>query len=126
MENVIVLPEELYDAVRRKAAAQRKTADALVIEWVSEQLDEWERGEIIQAFEAEVAAFEQLRPALLELYADQYVAIYQGQVVASGDEKLALLDEVRQKFGNVVCYIEKVAVDSPRTVHMPSVRIARL
>ena len=126
MENVIVLPEELYDAVRRKAAAQRKTADALVIEWVSEQLDEWERGEIIQAFEAEVAAFEQLRPALLELYADQYVAIYQGQVVASGDEKLALLDEVRQKFGNVVCYIEKVAVDSPRTVRMPSVRITRL
>lgn len=126
MENVIVLPEELYDAVRRKAAAQRKTADALVIEWVSEQLDEWERGEIIQAFTAEVAAFEQLRPALLGLYADQYVAIYQGQVVASGNEKLALLDEVRQKFGNVVCYIEKVAMDSPRTVRMPSVRIARL
>ena len=125
MQNMIQLPQDLYNAVRKKAAAQQKTTDALVTEWVSEHLDESETSEMTQAFEIEVAAFEQMRAELLTQYAGQYVAIYQGKVVASGSEKLALLDKVREQYGNVVCYIEKVATDSPRTVRMPSVRVAR-
>ena len=125
MQNMVKLPQDLYDAVRKKAAAQQKTTDDLVTEWVSEHLDESETNEVTQAFEREVAAFEQLRPALLKQYAGKYVAIYQGEVIASGDEKLALLDQVRERFGQVVCYIEKVAADSPRTVRMPSVRVVR-
>ncbi|MAT97699.1 MAG: hypothetical protein CL608_11190 [Anaerolineaceae bacterium] len=125
MQNMIQLPQDLYDAVRKKAAAQKKTTDALVIEWVSEHLDESETSEITQVFEQEVAAFERMRSDLLVQYAGQYVAIYQGKVVASGSEKLALLDKVREQYGNVVCYIEKVASDSPRTVRMPSVRVSR-
>lgn len=90
-----------------------------------EHLDESETNEVTKAFEQEVAAFEQLRPALLKHYAGKYVAIYQGEVVASGDEKLALLDQVRERFGHVVCHIEKVTPESPRTVRMPSVRVVR-
>ena len=100
MQNMVKLPQELYDAVRKKAAAQQKTTDDLVTEWVSEHLDESETSEVTQAFEREVAAFEQLRPALLKQYPGKYVAIYQGEVVASGDEKLALLDQVRERFGH--------------------------
>ncbi len=125
MQYTIHLPQELYDAIRKRAAAQQKTTEALIIEWVSEHLDESETSDITQAFEQEVAAFEQLKPKLLEQYPGKFVAIYQGRVVASGDQKLALLDQVREQFGNVVCYIEKVAADSPRTVRMPSVRIVR-
>ena len=66
-----------------------------------------------------------MRAELLTQYADQFVAIYQGKVVASGSEKLALLDKVREQYGNVVCYIEKVAPDSPRTVRMPPACVAR-
>ena len=125
MQNTVQLPQDLYNAVRKKAAAQRKTTDALVIEWVSEHLDEAETSEINQAFAQEIAAFEQLKPTLFQQYAGEFVAIYQGKVVASGSEKLALLDQVREQFGNVICYIEKVAPDSPRTVRMPSVRVVR-
>lgn len=125
MQNMIQLPKDLYDAVRKKAAAQQKTTDALVTEWISEHLEESETSEINQAFEQEVAAFEQMRADLLTQYAGQFVAIYQGKVVATGSEKLALLNQVREQYGNVVCYIEKVASDSPRTVRMPSIRIAR-
>jgi hypothetical protein len=71
------------------------------------------------------AAFERMRAALLEKYPGQYVAIYQGEVIASGDEKLALLEHVREQFGHIVCYIEKVSADSPRTVRMPSIHVAR-
>jgi hypothetical protein len=125
MQNMIQLPPELYDAVRKRAVTQQKTTDALVIEWLSEHLDESETSEITQAFEQEVAAFERMMAALLEEYAGLYVAVYQGKVIASGDEKLALLDQVRERFGHIVCYIEKVSVDSPRTVRMPSIHVAR-
>lgn len=125
MSNTIQLPKDLYEAIHEKAVAQEKTAEALVIEWVSEHLDESETSEITHAFEQEVAAFEKLRPALLEQYGGQYVAIYQGKVIASGEEKLALLDSVRDRLGHIVCYIEKVTPDSPRTVRMPSVRVSR-
>lgn len=84
-----------------------------------------ETNEILQAFEQEIAAFELLNPTLLEQYPEQYVAIYQGQVIATGDEKLALLEQVREQFGNIVCYIEKASPDSPRTVRMPSIRVSR-
>ncbi len=124
MQNVVKLPQDLYDAIRKKAAAQQKTTDALVIEWVSEHIDQSDTSEITQAFEQEVAAFEKLKPTLLEQYTGKFVAIYQGNVVAIGDDKLNLLDEVRKRFGHVVCYIEKVAIDSPRTVRIPSLHIA--
>lgn len=125
MQNTIQLPPELYDAVRKRAITQKKTTEALVIEWLSEYLDESETSEINQAFEQEVAAFERMRSALLEKYPGQYVAIYQGKVIAIGDEKLVLLDQVREQFGHIVCYIEKVAADSPRTVRIPSVHVVR-
>lgn len=125
MQNMIQLPQDLYDAVHKKAAAQQKTIDTLVTEWISEHLDESETSEITQAFEQEVAAFEQVHADLLTQYAGQFVAIYQGKVVASGSEKLALLDKVRGQYGNVVCYIEKAASNSPRTVRMPSACVAR-
>jgi len=125
MQNIIQLPQDLYEAVSKKAVAQHKTTNALVIEWVSEYLGESETSEIIEAFEQEVAAFEQLKLTLLQQYAGQFVAIYQGKVVASGNEKLTLLDRVREEFGNVVCYIEQVTPDAPRTVRIPSVRVVR-
>ncbi len=125
MQNTIQLPSDLYDAVNKRATAQQKTTDDLVIEWVAEHLNEPEADKIEQSFAREIAAFEQQRAELLKQYAGKYVAIYQGKVVASGDDKLALLDQVRQQYGNVVCYIEKVTPDSPRTVRMPSVHVIR-
>lgn len=123
MQNSIQLPQEMYETVRIRALAQRKTTDDLVIEWVAEHLEEPTTNENTRALDREVAAYEQLKPTLLEQYAGQYVAIYQGQVVASGTDKLALIDQVRQRLGHVVFYAEKVTPDSPRTVRMPSVRV---
>ena len=125
MKHTIHLPEDIYEAVRKKAVAQDKTTDALVIEWVSEHLEESETSEIMRAFEQEVAAFERMRPSLMAHLKGQFVAIYQGEVIATGDDKLALLNQVREQHGDIVCYIEKVVPDSPRTVRMPSARVVR-
>lgn len=61
----------------------------------------------------EVAAFERLKPTLQEQYGGQAVAIYQGQVVAAGDDKMAVLGRVLDEYGPVPCYIEWVEPESP-------------
>lgn len=124
MQNVIQLPPDLFDALHKEALAQRKTTDTLVVEWVSARLDMSEMRGVDDAFEQEVAIFEQLKPTLLKQYKDQYVAIHNGEIVANGYDKLALLHQVRKQFGDIICYIEKVAVESPRIVRVPSHRLA--
>lgn len=76
-------------------------------------------------FEQEVLAFERLKPQLLQQYPDRVVAIYQGQVVAVEDNRLDVLDQVWDQFGEVPCYVEKVAAETPRRVRMPSVWIRK-
>lgn len=76
-------------------------------------------------FADEVAAFERLKPALQKDHAGQVVAIYQGQVVAVGDDKMAVLGQVLDKYGPISCYIEWVESESPRQVRLPSAWISR-
>lgn len=78
-----------------------------------------------QEFEAEIANFERLKAQLLQQYPNKFVAIYQGEMVAVGDDKMNVLATVQGKFGNVPCYITKVTEDGPRRVHMLSPRIVR-
>ncbi|MBX2999644.1 MAG: hypothetical protein KF893_14090 [Caldilineaceae bacterium] len=72
-----------------------------------------------------IAAFERLLPQLLEQYRGQAVAIYQGRVVASGDDKMAVLGQVLDEYGPVPCYIEWVDPESPRRARVPSVWVKR-
>lgn len=67
-----------------------------------------------------VAAFERLKPQLMSEYAGRVVAVYQEQVVAVGDDRLTVFDEVVKKYGHVPCYIEWVEPETPRRVRMPS------
>lgn len=72
-------------------------------------------------FEAEVAAFERLKPELLKRYRGCAVAIHQGQVVEVGDDKMDVLAQVLKRLGNVRCYVEWVEPDTPRRARMPTV-----
>ncbi len=75
-----------------------------------------------QQFLAEVAAFERLKPTLLQTHYGQVVAIYQAQVAVVGSTREMVLRQMRERFGNVPCYVEWVAEDVPRRVRVPSVR----
>jgi hypothetical protein len=121
MQQTVQLPQELYEAVREHAKNQRKTADDLIVEWVSEKIGESETAEADKSFEQEAAAFKALLPELLTQYPGQYVAIYQGQVVGHGDNRLALVKEIYNQFGEVSCYVGKATSEPPRRVRMTSV-----
>ena len=126
-ENIIQLPAKIYDAVCKQAKVKQKTPDVLVTEWVATHLetDFAHKDETEVAFEQEIAAFNKLKPTLLQQYPNQYVAIYQGQVVAYGDKKLAVSRQVRETLGAVVYYVALVSPDEPRTVRIPSVWVTR-
>ena len=76
-------------------------------------------------FEREVAAFERLKPALQEQHAGRAVAVHGGQIVAVGDDKMAVLDDVIAHFGPVPCYIEWVEPETPRRARISSAWVAR-
>lgn len=79
----------------------------------------------LASFEREVAAFEALDPQIQEQYAGRAVAIYQGQIIADGDSKLAVLDAVLARLGQVPCYVDWVKPIGPKRVRVPSVWIAQ-
>jgi hypothetical protein len=121
MQQTVQLPQDLYEAVGKRAKTQQKTTNDLVVEWLSEKVEETEIAEADVAFEQEAAAFEALKPQLLEQYLNQYVAIYQGQIVGNGDNRLTLVKNVYNQFGEVPCYVEKVTLEPPRRARIPSV-----
>ena len=123
MQSTVQLPTDMYTAVWQQAKAQRISVDALVTRWVAKHIMPSTTTSDSGSFEREIAAFERLMPTLLKTYPDQYVAIYQEKVIASGDKKLPLLHQVREEFGEVTCYIEKVTPDYPQTVRIPSMRV---
>lgn len=125
-DHYVGLPDQLYQAVRRQADAEDKTADALVIEWVAERVDDLEsKSSQLDLFQQQAAAFQRMKPELLELYAGQYVAVRQGEVVASGKDKLDVSRQVRAQYGPGGYYVALVTVDEPRTVRMLSPRVVR-
>jgi hypothetical protein len=119
-QTTVQLPKELYDAVRKRAAARATTPDALVAEWVSAQVDTEQNEERRAAFEQEIAAFEEMKPTLLKQYSGQYVGIHQGQVVAVGPSRVQVVKDIYERLGQVVCYVEKVSTEPLRRVRIPS------
>lgn len=78
-----------------------------------------------QAFETELAHFERLKPQLLQQYPGRYVAIYQGAVVAVGDDKMAVWAIAEAALGNVPFCVSQVTADGPRRVRIPSAWVVR-
>lgn len=75
-------------------------------------------------WEVEYQAFLRLLPQLLTTHRALYVAIHNGQVVDSGDEKLALTLRVLAKVGNVPIHVGLVT-EEPEPVFRSGVRHLR-
>ena len=78
-----------------------------------------------QAFETELAHFEHLKPQLLQQYPGRFVAIYQGEVVAVGDNKMAVLAMAEEALGNAPFCVSQATEDGPRRVRITSAWVVR-
>jgi hypothetical protein len=71
-------------------------------------------------FNLEWAAFHQLLPELLKTHRGQFVAIHDGQVIGSGDDKVRVGDEARRRSGGATVLVRLVS-EEPEVVQIPSV-----
>jgi len=71
----------------------------------------------------EQRAFRRLLPELLRLHRDQYVAIHEGQVVESGDDKLEVARRAYSRFGYVPIFVSRVSDEPIASVRVPSPRL---
>jgi hypothetical protein len=66
-----------------------------------QQLSSSQPTESHSGFERERAAFERLKPELLKQHPGKCVAVVGGQVVEVGEDKLQVIERVRERFGRV-------------------------
>ena len=59
-------------------------------------------------------------PALLPTDENRVVAIYQGQVLACGDDILQVYNTVVDKYGEIPCYVQRVNAAPLRKVRIPT------
>jgi hypothetical protein len=76
-------------------------------------------------WERERRAFRRLLPSLRESHAGQYVAVYNGVVVASGSDPVVVALEAYQRVGYVPLYVGLVGDAPRRGVRLASPRVSR-
>jgi hypothetical protein len=78
------------------------------------------------AWRRDQRAFAEMLPSLLAMHRDQYVAVHDGEVVASGPTLVEVALEAYGRVGYVPVYVDLVT-DRPRElVRIPSPRLARV
>ena len=90
------------------------TIPAPVLEPASVPDAKWQR---------EYQAFVRLLPELLQTYRNQYVAIHDGHVVASGSELVDVAMRAYAEHGYVPIYVNLVSDQPPAPVRLPTPRI---
>jgi hypothetical protein len=75
--------------------------------------DKWKR---------EQRAFRQLLPELLLTHLDKFVAIHEGRVVDSGDDKLELTRRAYERFGYIPIFVSRVVTGPSAPIRIPSPR----
>lgn len=73
---------------------------------------------------ADKVAFEQLEPSLLATYQGKYVAIRNGKMIDSDENKMTLIRRVYEESGYGPVYIHKVG-EPPRVAKIASPRVVR-
>jgi hypothetical protein len=70
----------------------------------------------------EQQAFRKMLPDLLKTHRNQFVAIHEGALIASGDDKLAVAQAAYAQFGYVPIFVSLVSDEPQAVVRMPSPR----
>ena len=76
------------------------------------------------AFAQERAAFEDMLPQLLQEHPGKVVVVYQGKVIAVGDEVGPTLEQVYARFGYIPCYAGRVE-PSPHSYSLSHRKVIR-
>ena len=117
----IALDKELVDRLRQAAEWKGIALEEAASKAVTEYLGRYG----IEKVKAEQAIFEKMRPALLEKYRGQYVAVHQGQVVESAPDLRTLHHQVFVRFGFTPILHIQVTDEPLPDIHTRGLRLER-
>lgn len=122
---MIEVPEQLYDQAAELAQSTQREINEVLQEMVIRSFPPmYDGGEEFDAMEQEVDAFAKMHTDLWEKYPQQFVAIYQGQVVDHDGDEWALLHRIDEKYPDEVVMIDQVKPTFERKIVFRSPRFA--
>lgn len=120
----MTLPKRLYRRAAALAQEQNRQVDALVAEALEEAIPAVYVSPDRPLMEQEQAAYERLRPSLLETHDGQYVAIHGGELVDADVDQMALARRIIATYPGRVVHIRLVGREPEPDLHFRSPRFA--
>ena len=129
-EILLTLPNSLYQKANRLAQLRDREIDSLLVEVLSQALaedvpnDDSSLDEKDEAIELERAAFMAMHAELWVNYHNQYVAIYNGQLIDHDEAFAELHSRVRAEYPDTFVLIRRVEAEPEPIYHFRSPRWA--
>lgn len=73
----------------------------------------------------EQAAYQAMLPELLNVYKDQYIAMYHGEVIDHDTDRITLITRLDESYPDEIVLIKQVITEPDRILRMPSPRLVR-
>ena len=73
----------------------------------------------------EQAAYQAMLPELLNIYKDQYIAVYHGEVIDHDADRTALITRLDNAYPDEIMLIKQVTSKPDRILRVPSPRLVR-
>lgn len=119
---MIEVPEPLYEQATEVAVSTRRAVGEVLQEMFIRSFPPmYNGGQEFDAMDREVDAFEAMHATLWAKYPNQFVAIYQGQVVDYDNDEWALIHRIDQRYPDAVVMIDQVKPTFSREIifHSP-------
>ena len=123
MATTIELDDDLYALIEAQARLRDVSPSALVQQMLRSQIDELQQ-QISLESQRNWDIFRENLPDLLRDHAGQCVAIVEGQIVGFGSDRIALLKDMRARYGRIHILVTEVA-SQLRKRYMPHRKTVR-
>ena len=122
---MLTVPEDLYQQAEQAAQATNQKIEEVLTEKLRFNIPIFPIHKNRPLMEREIAAYEAMHAELWQKYSNQYVAIYQGQVVDHDVDIMALVKRKRQQYTDKVVLIRQVLPELPKPLMFRSPRFVR-
>jgi hypothetical protein len=121
MEITITLDETTYTLISNEAKVKQLKIEEMIAEAAREKYNPWEMdGD--DPMEAEFEAYVQMHSDLYRLYANQWVAIHEGQLIEHDIDINALESRLALSHPDAIIYVDKVTPQIVREIVVRSPR----
>ena len=117
----LVVSERTVNRLQQVAQTNKTSIEKLAEQVIRDYL----RREAEQAIDREIEAYRQMHQELLQHYKNEYVAVYQGQMIDHDESKLALYLRIQAEYPEIPVLIRQVRPEVDRIINMRSPRLER-